>query len=334
MSAGSESDSASQVSSNGTGTYQYYSIELDRQHLVLISLTLTYIQSSKKMSVKRAIVWFRNDLRVQDNPVLQATRKDFNEVLCVYCFDPRHYQATSFSSHKTGIYRAKFLIESVANLRKNLKSIGCELLVALEKPENIIPKLTSNVKNASVIVMKEVTYEEIRVENKVEKKLTQTGSGINFTKVVGGCCLYHPDDLPFDEALTNMPDVFTPYKDKVEKFCHIRPLSPVLMNGHLPRPVSAEQLISLINDHCSYEYLPSVEDLGLVEDLSDHQVEWNKKGVMVFAGGEDAALQRIDDWMFKGDNLKNYFDIRNGMLGEGYSSKMSPWLAAGCISPR
>ena len=25
---------------------------------------------------------------------------------------------------------------------------------------------------------------------------------------------------------------------------------------------------------------------------------------------------------------------RNGMLGEGYSSKLSPWLALGCISPR
>ena len=26
--------------------------------------------------------------------------------------------------------------------------------------------------------------------------------------------------------------------------------------------------------------------------------------------------------------------LRNGMLGEGYSSKLSPWLALGCISPR
>jgi deoxyribodipyrimidine photo-lyase len=38
--------------------------------------------------------------------------------------------------------------------------------------------------------------------------------------------------------------------------------------------------------------------------------------------------------MFDDDKLKEYFEIRNGMLGEGYSSKLSPWLALGCISPR
>lgn len=29
-----------------------------------------------------------------------------------------------------------------------------------------------------------------------------------------------------------------------------------------------------------------------------------------------------------------YFDTRNGMLGPDYSTKFSPWLAAGCLSPR
>merc|ERR550539_1889483 len=42
----------------------------------------------------------------------------------------------------------------------------------------------------------------------------------------------------------------------------------------------------------------------------------------------------MQTWMFDDDHLKEYFEIRNGMLGEGYSSKFSPWLAQGCISPR
>ncbi len=32
--------------------------------------------------------------------------------------------------------------------------------------------------------------------------------------------------------------------------------------------------------------------------------------------------------------LKNYKQNRNGMLGADYSSKFSPWLALGCLSPR
>merc|ERR1719375_1288623 len=55
---------------------------------------------------------------------------------------------------------------------------------------------------------------------------------------------------------------------------------------------------------------------------------------MPFMGGETAALQRLQKWMFDDDKLKEYFEIRNGMVGEGYSSKLSPWLALGCISPR
>jgi len=63
-------------------------------------------------------------------------------------------------------------------------------------------------------------------------------------------------------------------------------------------------------------------------------LEDDPRGVMPFQGGENAALQRLQKWMFDDDKLKDYFVIRNGMLGEGYSSKLSPWLAVGCISPR
>jgi deoxyribodipyrimidine photo-lyase len=56
--------------------------------------------------------------------------------------------------------------------------------------------------------------------------------------------------------------------------------------------------------------------------------------VLAFEGGEGAAMARLQKWMWDDDHLKEYFEIRNGMLGEGYSSKFSPWLALGCISPR
>ncbi len=81
--------------------------------------------------------------------------------------------------------------------------------------------------------------------------------------------------------------------------------------------------------------MPSLQDL--IGDRID-RVEYNNsnniQGVMRFMGGEDAAIERLNEWMWRDDNLKDYFDIRNGMLGERYSSKLSPWLALGCISPR
>lgn len=51
-------------------------------------------------------------------------------------------------------------------------------------------------------------------------------------------------------------------------------------------------------------------------------------------GGERAALARLQHYLWDTDLIAQYFDIRNGMLGADYSTKLAPWLAAGCLSPR
>ena len=72
------------------------------------------------MKYQRAIVWFRNDLRLTDNETLHQALAMAKEVIPVYCFDPRHFEATELGFSKTGPFRAKFLFESVLDLRKNL----------------------------------------------------------------------------------------------------------------------------------------------------------------------------------------------------------------------
>ena len=51
-------------------------------------------------------------------------------------------------------------------------------------------------------------------------------------------------------------------------------------------------------------------------------------------GGESAALGRLRHYLWGTRAVSTYFDTRNGMLGADYSTKLSPWLALGCISPR
>jgi deoxyribodipyrimidine photo-lyase len=55
---------------------------------------------------------------------------------------------------------------------------------------------------------------------------------------------------------------------------------------------------------------------------------------MAFVGGETAGLERLATYFWQRDCLKTYKQTRNGMLGADYSSKFSPWLALGCLSPR
>jgi hypothetical protein len=50
-------------------------------------------------------------------------------------------------------------------------------------------------------------------------------------------------------------------------------------------------------------------------------------------GGESEALKRLKHYLWDTDLVAKYFETRNGMLGV-YSTRLAPWLAAGCLSPR
>ena len=92
----------------------------------------------------KTLLWFRNDLRLHDNQLLQALGR--GGVLPVYCFDPRQFCCSNWKtlrcrSKKTGVHRARFLRESVAGLKRSLREIGSDLLVFYGKPEDVIPSL-------------------------------------------------------------------------------------------------------------------------------------------------------------------------------------------------
>lgn len=130
----------------------------------------------------------------------------------------------------------------------------------------------------------------------------------------------------------NVPLMFTSFKNKAESRGRIRnPIACPQNLPSLPRPEDADLKQRLAE---ALAFMPTLEQLGYPEDEAKSAMQDDPRGVMPFQGGETAALERLRKWMFDDDNLKDYFEIRNGMLGEGYSSKLSPWLALGCISPR
>lgn len=64
-----------------------------------------------------------------------------------------------------------------------------------------------------------------------------------------------------------------------------------------------------------------------------------------FNGGETTAQDRLTDYLGTttggklgkgegGEKGQTYKQTRNGLLGEGFSSKFSAWLNLGCMSPR
>ena len=259
----------------------------------------------------RVIVWFRNDLRLHDHEPLHDALRSGHEVIPVYCFDPRQFGQTSFGFPKTGKYRAKFLLESVADLRRSLQQRGSDLVIRQGHPEEILPKLASELQVQKVYWHEEVTAEETSVEDTLADKLEAAGITV---ETFWGTTLYHPDDLPFPAS--KLPEVFTQFRKKVEKSSTVYEALPTPKElPPLPEPLDSGEL-------------PAAEQLGIKTAAPDD------RGVLDFPGGETAGLARLKDYIWDADCLKVYKKTRNGMLGPNYSSKFSAWLALGCLSPR
>ncbi|KAG5394383.1 hypothetical protein IGI04_024346, partial [Brassica rapa subsp. trilocularis] len=225
-------------------------------------------------------------------------------LLPVYCLDPRLFHTTHyFSFPKTGALRGAFLIECLADLRKNLIKRGVNLLIRSGKPEDILPSLAKDFGAHTVFGHKETCSEELQVERLVDQALKGVGNGTKL-ELIWGSTMYHKDDLPFD--VLDLPDMYTQFRKSVEAKCRIRSSTRI--------PISLGPT-------------PSVDNWGDVPTLGQLGIEPQEvtRG-MRFVGGECAGVGR--------DLLKVYKETRNGMLGADYSTKFSPWLAFGCISPR
>lgn len=262
------------------------------------------------MSNKRILIWYRNDLRLHDNEPIHQALKEKAQIISFYCFEERQFQQTSFGFPRTGKYRAKFLLESVTDLRNSLKKLGSNLIIRRGLPEKIIPAIAQQLNIDEVYYQEEVTSQELAVAKKLEQALSQIGTKL---KSFWGITLYNPDNLPFE--ITRIPELFTNFRKEVEKKSTVDPTFPTPQK--LP-PIPEIEIGEI----------PQLSDLGLEEPILD------QRSVLQFQGGESEGLARLHDYFWHKDNLKAYKETRNGMLGGDYSSKFSAWLALGCLSPR
>ena len=148
---------------------------------------------------RRYIVWFRFDLRVHDNPVLYEAAEALapKEVLPLFIFDPRYFGTTEFGSPKTGSFRARFLRESVADLRMQLRKLGSDLLVGIGRSEELIPLLVATPQPTAVLWQVQLTSEELAIDRAVRGALPRE---VVCQEIWGGT-LYSRDDLPYEDKV-------------------------------------------------------------------------------------------------------------------------------------
>jgi deoxyribodipyrimidine photo-lyase len=263
--------------------------------------------------METAVVWFRDDLRLTDNPTLTDAVGAADHVVPLYVFDPRWRGETQYDTRKRGSHRTRFRRESVADLRGGLRERGGDLLVRDGAAESVVPDIAAAVDADAVFAQTKPATEEIQAEYAVRGALPDAVD----VRRRWTHTLYHITDLP--TRYDRIDDTFTPWRKEVEGGAVVRD------------PVAPSETVSLpegtVGDLGAGE-IPSLDALGVESPPEDD------RAVLPFEGGERAGKRRVESYLWAGDHLREYKETRNGLLGADYSSKFSPWLAAGCLSPR
>ena len=254
-----------------------------------------------------SLVWFRNDLRVDDHNGLKLALNNSNKVVGFYCFNPKVFSENKLGFKKTDVFRTKFLIETVDNLKENLKKNNISLIIKIGDPVEELSNVITQHNISNIYLQKEWTKEEYDEEALLKSKLTNVLFHSTYDQF-----LYHPDDV--DNQFIS--DVFTNFRKYCEKKVDVRNLT---FNSD---KLNSENLLKE-----NYE-VPSLDQLGFDDFILDNRSAFN------FSGGSDSAKERLDQYLWKSRKINYYKQTRNGLIGLDYSSKFSPWLANGSISAR
>ena len=270
------------------------------------------------MSAEPAVLWLRAALRLRDNPVLAAACAH-GRCHAVYVVDPAEfgpYRLRHAEGHetlpfrKTGPHRARFLLECLADLRAQLRVLGSDFAVRVGDPREVVPAFAKTCGAGAVYVDDQPGTEEQALFADVRAALPE-GSRL---EVIWEKTVYHPDQLPFAPA--DCPERFKYFWDRVTKSVTPHPEVPAPDAWPvLPQGEAAGEL-------------PTMTDLGYDED----EVELSQQ--RAYPGGETAGLERLHLYGFGSQQLTSYRWTRNRSLGPDYSSKLSVYLALGCVSAR
>jgi len=259
------------------------------------------------MIKKRGLVWFKNDLRLHDNEALIRAEQECQELIFCFCMEKTAFDELKLGFRKADVIRFKFLEQSIINLKKNLKSLGGHLIVGRKSAIETLPELIRKYDITDVYAEEEYASEELSLVNSVSDALPETCFHFFWGKT-----LYHKDDIPF--KISEIPLTSKAYRIPVGREAQPRKtlVLPSILKA-VPKVVSNK--------------FPSYLDYGFTKEEYDACKS-------LLEGGEDAALERLNYYTFGSELLTGYRWSRNKSDGLDYSSKFSPYLALGCISPR
>jgi deoxyribodipyrimidine photo-lyase len=245
-----------------------------------------------------SIIWFRRDLRLGDNPAVAAACREQSHVVPFFCIDASLLEGRFASGPRT-----QFMLEALSDLNASLHALDSALIVRVGDPVTELIKLAGEVHADTVHACVDAGPYARRRDRAAGDQLEQAGIALK-----GAPGVFAIDSLQTVRTGAGSPfQVFTPF---------YRAWMAAPRREAIPAPTSLPRLPS----HLRHGAVPTLGELGLSSDLSDPM-----------PGGEGPGLARWQQ--FRDGGLGSYESGRNDLAADG-SSKLSPYLHFGCLSPR
>tara|TARA_B110000003_G_scaffold152477_1_gene153198 strand:- start:656 stop:2080 length:1425 start_codon:yes stop_codon:yes gene_type:complete len=249
----------------------------------------------------KGLVWFRTDLRLDDNPALNAALNKYQEVLAIYIFSHSQWDA-----HNESNIKHEFLINNLILLKESLEKLGIPLIAINTESYKTLPidlsSFSSEQKIDRVFWNNEFGLNEINrdlASIEALKKINIESSSFDDQVVYEPGFLKTGQGKPFS--------VFTPFKRRwVENFD---------MNFlDIEEPLESKKSSPIDSDISALKFVKN-----------------NSVNIDLWPAGEDAARDRLANFL----QLKAmyYSESRNSPIIDG-TSRISPYLALGILSPK
>jgi deoxyribodipyrimidine photo-lyase len=240
-----------------------------------------------------AIMLFTRDLRVHDNPALHAALSSADHVVPVFVLDEA---ITRLDYNRPN--RAQFLADSLADLDRALKHRGGALITRRGDVAEEVAKLADETGADTVHLSKDYSRYAVRRESRLRNAL-----GSRELNTHHGLVVVPPGDIATGSG--EPFSVFTPYHRRWAQHA-MRAMVPTPRKISLPAKIRHGKL-PIKTDICQGATSPEL-----------------------MAGGETEARTRAKRWY--DDGVRHYEDDHDALARDN-TSRLSPYLHFGCISP-
>ena len=238
--------------------------------------------------METAIVLFTRDLRLHDNPALDQASSRARQVVPLFIEDPAIAAPPN---------RARFLAESLADLRQQLRQRGGDLIVRAGDPAAEVTRLAAETGAHAVYLAADVSRYATRRRQRLERECARHRLDLAITP---GLTVVPPGDLT-PATGSGHYKVFTPYW---RAWCAVAWRKP----GPSPDVIA----------------VPAIHDTGQIPPVPEGT------SPALARGGETEGRRRLA--AFRQQHLAGYPQHHDDLAGD-QTSRLSAYLRFGCLSP-